>query len=67
MEGGDGVYKGEIEKVKRGNREKERGKRVDGKGDFARTEGGALEDGEEGKRRVSKDKGVNGQKAELMK
>lgn len=68
VEGGDGVYKGEIEEVKRGSRGKERGKRVVGRGDFnARTGGGALEDGEEGKSRVSKDKGVNGQGAELMK
>jgi len=38
-------------------------------GDFnARTgEGGVLEDGEEGKGRVSKDKGVNGQGTELVK
>lgn len=68
VEGGDGIYKKEIEEVKRENRGKKKRKRVDGRGDFnARTGGGALEDGEEGKRRVSKDKEVNGQEAELMK
>lgn len=65
MEDGDGVHKEEIGKVKRGSKGKERGKR----GDFnARMgEGGALEDGEKGKRRVSKDKGINEQGAELVK
>lgn len=73
MEGEDGVYKEEIgegfEEVKRGSRKNERGKGWIVGGDFnARTgEGGALVDGEEGKRRISKDKGINGQGAELVK
>lgn len=60
-EGGNSVYKGEIEKIKRGSRKKERGKRVDSMEGLQCEDGRKRGTGEEGKRRVSKDKGVNGQ------
>lgn len=56
-----GRLKGEVEEKK-----EEKGWILGGDFNASMGKEGALEDGEEGKRRVSKDKGINGQGTELV-